>query len=77
MGSEMCIRDSFPGSRIYSPAEVSPELSKHFRGLRMWIPLKLHGIKRFRNALEEKQLLAQYLWEKMNKMGEFEVGPEP
>src|SRR5690606_38123735 len=44
----------------HSPAELSPELSKHFRGLRMWLPLKLHGIAPFRACLEEKLLLARY-----------------
>lgn len=62
---------------IYSPAEVSPELSKHFRGLRMWVPLKLHGIQRFRDALAEKQLLALYLWKKFKEMNDIETGPEP
>lgn len=71
------MKDADVRSGVYSPAEISPELSKHFRGLRMWIPLKLHGVKRFRDALEEKQLLAKYLWDKMNSMSEFEVGPEP
>lgn len=71
------MKDADIKSGIYSPAEISPELSKHFRGLRMWIPLKLHGVKRFRDALDEKQLLARYLWEKMNSMDEIEVGPEP
>lgn len=71
------MRDANVQSGVYSPAEISPELSKHFRGLRMWIPLKLHGIKRFRDALEEKQLLAKYLWDNMKSMNEIEVGPEP
>lgn len=71
------MRDADVRSGVYSPAEISPELSKHFRGLRMWIPLKLHGVQRFRDALEEKQLLAKYLWDKMNSMSEIEVGPEP
>lgn len=71
------MRDAEVRSGLYSPAEISPELSKHFRGLRMWIPLKLHGVQRFRDALEEKQLLAKYLWDKMNSMSEIEVGPEP
>lgn len=71
------MKDADIKSGVYSPAEVSPELSKHFRGLRMWVPLKLHGVKRFRDALDEKQLLARYLWEKMNSVDEIEVGPEP
>lgn len=64
-------------NEIYSPAEISPELSKHFRGLRMWLPLKLHGLQVFRSALEEKLLLAAYLWEKLSEMDDIQVGPEP
>jgi glutamate/tyrosine decarboxylase-like PLP-dependent enzyme len=61
---------------IGSPAELSPELTKHFRGLRLWLPLKLHGVAPFRACLEEKLLLARYFYEEVQKLG-FEVGPEP
>lgn len=60
----------------HSPAELSPELSKHFRGLRMWLPLKLHGIAPFRACLEEKLWLARYFLHQVKTLG-FEVGPEP
>ena len=43
-----------------NPADVSPELTKHFRGLRMWLPLMVAGVAPFRSALEEKLLLARY-----------------
>lgn len=59
-----------------SPAELSPELTKHFRGLRLWLPLKLHGVEPFRACLEEKLLLARYFHERVRELG-FEVGPEP
>jgi glutamate/tyrosine decarboxylase-like PLP-dependent enzyme len=59
-----------------SPADVSPELTKHFRALRMWLPLKLIGVKPFRAALDEKLLLARYFHREVAKLG-FEVGPEP
>lgn len=59
-----------------SPADLSPELTRHFRGMRMWLPLMLHGIKPFRACLEEKLLLTQYFFEEIKKLG-FEVGPEP
>lgn len=59
-----------------SPADVSPELTKHFRALRMWLPLILLGVKPFRAALEEKLLLARYFYREIRKLG-FEVGPEP
>ena len=59
-----------------SPADVSPELSKHFRALRMWLPLMLVGIRPFRAALEEKLLLARYFHREVAALG-YEVGPAP
>jgi glutamate/tyrosine decarboxylase-like PLP-dependent enzyme len=59
-----------------SPADVSPELSRHFRGLRMWLPLILLGTRPFAAALEEKLLLARYFRQQIAAAG-FEVGPEP
>ena len=38
---------------------LSPELSRGFRGLRVWLPLKMHGIGPFRRNLEEKLELAR------------------
>lgn len=60
----------------YSPAELSPELTRHFRGLRMWLPMQLFGLSPFRDALHEKHLLAKYFIEKVRELG-FETGPEP
>jgi aromatic-L-amino-acid decarboxylase len=59
-----------------SPAEISPELTKPFRGLRLWLPLKLHGVAPFRACLEEKLLLAKYFHEEIQKLG-FECRLEP
>jgi glutamate/tyrosine decarboxylase-like PLP-dependent enzyme len=59
-----------------SPADVSPELSKHFRALRMWLPLILLGTRPFRAALEEKLLLARYFHQQIERAG-YEVGPVP
>ena len=59
-----------------SPAELSPELTKHFRGLRLWLPLKLHGVTPFRACLEEKLLLAKYFHAEVQKLG-FECKIEP
>ena len=60
-----------------SPADLSPELTKHFRGLRLWLPLMLHGVKPFRAGLEEKLLLTKYFYEELKKINGFEMGPEP
>jgi glutamate/tyrosine decarboxylase-like PLP-dependent enzyme len=59
-----------------SPADVSPELSKHFRALRMWLPLILVGTRPFQAALDEKLLLARYFHEEIQALG-FEAGPSP
>jgi aromatic-L-amino-acid decarboxylase len=59
-----------------SPADVSPELTKPFRALRLWLPLVLLGTKPFEAALDEKLLLARYFHQKVQALG-FEVGPEP
>jgi aromatic-L-amino-acid decarboxylase len=37
-----------------SPTEYGPELSRDYRGLRIWLPLMLHGAEAFRDALAEK-----------------------
>ena len=61
---------------LWDPAELSPELTKHFRGLRLWMSLQLNGLQRFKAAIREKYLLAQYFQREVAKLG-FETGPEP
>jgi glutamate/tyrosine decarboxylase-like PLP-dependent enzyme len=70
------MQDAFTGIDELSPAELSPELTKHFRGLRLWLPLKLHGIAPFRACLDEKLALAKYFYEEVQKLG-FESDLEP
>jgi glutamate/tyrosine decarboxylase-like PLP-dependent enzyme len=60
----------------WSAADLSPELTKHFRGLRMWLPLQLFGLKPFRAALQEKRALCLYFYKQVQEIG-FIVGPEP
>lgn len=53
----------------YSPANFSPEMSKHYRGLSMWFPLKLYGTAVFSEYLREKIQLAYYLYEELKLIG--------
>lgn len=53
----------------HSPADLSPELSKHFRGLRMWLPLKLYGEGVFADYLNEKLELTEYLYQQLIALG--------
>jgi len=61
----------------YSPADLSLELSRPFRGLRFWLPLKLFGLAPFRAALAEKIWLARYFYEQLKKAPGWELGPYP
>ena len=70
------MQDAIQDSMPVNPADVSPELTKHFRGLRLWLPLQLHGIDPFVACLEEKLLLTIYFRECIKKIG-FKLGPEP
>ena len=62
---------------VFSPADLGPELTRPFRGLRLWLPLKLYGLAPFRAALEEKLLLARYFRERLGQIPGFEPGPAP
>jgi glutamate/tyrosine decarboxylase-like PLP-dependent enzyme len=70
------MQDTWADASEISPADVSPELSRHFRALRMWLPLAVLGTSPFRAALEEKLLLARYFHRQAERAG-FEVGPVP
>ncbi|MGE5520405.1 MAG: pyridoxal phosphate-dependent decarboxylase family protein [Candidatus Dadabacteria bacterium] len=59
-----------------SPADTGIELTRPNRGLRMWLPLQLHGLAPFKASLQEKLLLTKYFYDEIQKLG-FEVGPFP
>jgi glutamate/tyrosine decarboxylase-like PLP-dependent enzyme len=60
-----------------SPSDFSLEGTRHFRGLRMWLSMKLHGLERFRATLQEKLLLAQYADQRLKDISGIETGPTP
>ena len=58
-------------------ADLSPELSREFRGLRLWLPLKLFGVAAFRDNLREKLELTRWAYEELRDEPGFEMLDEP
>src|SRR5205823_4506432 len=71
------LQDLSPEGDIPNFTDYSPELSRDFRGLRVWLPLKLHGIEAFRMALNEKLDLTRLLYEALTREPGFDVPWEP
>ncbi len=70
------MQDAISADLQINPSDVSPELTKHFRGLRMWLPLQIHGLEPFKASFDEKLLLTTYFRNKLTELG-FELGPQP
>ncbi|HEX8623384.1 MAG TPA: aminotransferase class V-fold PLP-dependent enzyme [Allosphingosinicella sp.] len=60
-----------------SPGDLSPELTRHFRALRLWLPLQLAGVRAFRAAQSEKIALARYFHARLSALPGWETGPPP
>jgi glutamate/tyrosine decarboxylase-like PLP-dependent enzyme len=60
-----------------SPNDLSPELTRHFRALRLWLPLQMAGVAAFRAAQAEKLALARYFHARLSQIDGFDPGPEP
>src|SRR3954453_4619561 len=82
------LQDAFSASADYirplgesevgpSPADLSPELTRHFRALRLWLPLQIAGVAAFRAAQAEKLALARYFHARLSRIEVFDAGPEP
>jgi len=71
------IQDFVGTDEEVSPSNMSIELTRHFRGLRLWLSLQLAGVSAFRAALSEKILLARYFHQRVAALSDFEVGPAP
>jgi 5-histidylcysteine sulfoxide synthase len=58
-------------------ADITPELSRDFRGLRVWLPLKTLGIGPFQLNLEEKLSMAKWLNDEIAKISTLEILSKP
>ena len=58
-------------------ADISPELSRDYRGLRVWLPIKTLGIAPFILNLEEKLKLSDWLCGELKKINELVIIAPP
>ena len=58
-------------------SEISPELSRDHRGLRVWLPIKMHGIDVFRRQLDEKLDLTDWVTGQLRRVDGIEIVAEP
>ncbi len=57
--------------------EIGPELSRDCRGLRIWLPLRMHGVGAFRECLDEKLDLAVWAANELKGIPGIEILAEP
>jgi aromatic-L-amino-acid decarboxylase len=57
--------------------ERGPENTRPFRGLLAWLPLQLHGVRRFRDALDNMLDLAREAADRLGRLPAIEVSDEP
>ncbi|MET9227897.1 aminotransferase class V-fold PLP-dependent enzyme [Lentzea sp. NPDC003310] len=69
------LQDLDHGTGLPDYADLGPELTREFRGLRVWLPLHLHGVAAFREALDEKLDLAGHLRAELAGIDGVEVLP--
>jgi len=71
------MQDQFTPEGEINFTDHSPELSRSFRGLKVWLPLKLFGVQAFRENLAEKLRLARWLHQRFLETPGFECLAEP
>lgn len=76
-GTAAYLQDLAGEGELPNASEYSAELSRDFRGLRVWFPLWLHGVGAFREALDEKLDLARFLAGELRAMPELELPWDP
>jgi len=71
------LQDLSDDEQLPDYADLGPELTRDFRGLRLWLPLHLHGVAAFRQALDEKLDLAAEAYETLSADPRIDVAWRP
>ena len=81
MGFDYLSDDSYmpptPSMGEHDYSDITGELSRDYRGLRVWLPIKTLGIAPFILNLEEKMKLAQWMNDEISKISELEIMSSP
>lgn len=76
-GEAEYLRDVASDDETINFTDLSPELSREFRGLRLWLPLQLHGLGAFREQLTEKLALTRSAYDALRAEPRLEILDEP
>jgi aromatic-L-amino-acid decarboxylase len=76
-GEAHYLQDIRDGEVLPDYAALGPELTREFRGLRLWLPLQLHGVGAFRQALDEKLDLTEYAHRELSREPSLELPWRP
>jgi len=71
------LQDAGSGGLLTDFADLGLELSREFRGLRVWLPLHLYGVAAFRAALDEKLDLTSVAYDRLSSEPLLEVPWKP
>jgi aromatic-L-amino-acid decarboxylase len=64
-------------AEFYDPHQHGPDLSRGFPGLRVWLAVKLHGMRLLRSAIAEKRALAVDAWQRIRRVPCVVIDAEP
>lgn len=67
------VQDIGNPTKLPDYAVLGPELTREWRGLRLWLPLHLHGVTAFRDALDEKIDLARWAYQELSSEAALEL----
>ena len=65
LGRGAYLKDDDSHEGIRDIASLGPELSRPFRGLSLWLPLQLHGVAPFRDALDTALDVADHAYDRV------------
>ncbi|MEW2397986.1 aminotransferase class V-fold PLP-dependent enzyme [Streptomyces sp. NPDC046862] len=76
-GTGSYLQDMGAAGSVPNSGELGPELTHEIRGVRAWLPLHLHGVDAFREALDEKLDLAEQVHDALSGVAKLEVPQRP